>query len=210
MTDLEAKPREIVPTSQPISILPSDTARVYTHIHPVLLFVYYYLRFPVIVANPVPALFFDLVPISILQSLYAVLCLPSSMYWKHVPSKPNKTSLPRKAKSSNPKAVSALHIALPNRILVRGPASYAPRPYAINTDRNSLSVNRPFSSLLSGPVYTRTANHHNPDGSTSDDSPCPYPSAGRTYVFTCCSSSVLRVWTRLDHMERGRRRYASV
>lgn len=69
----QTKPR---PPALPTDILNNDTARLYTHIHPVLVISLYALQFPSIVAEPVAALATALIPLSILQIAYAALCLP--------------------------------------------------------------------------------------------------------------------------------------
>jgi phosphatidylinositol glycan class F len=68
-----SKPR---PATAPIDILPTNAARAYTHIHPALVLSLYALRFNAIVADPVPALLWNLVPLSALQVAYVTVCLP--------------------------------------------------------------------------------------------------------------------------------------
>ncbi|KAL8995155.1 MAG: hypothetical protein Q9169_005064 [Polycauliona sp. 2 TL-2023] len=65
-----------IPTSTPITLLPTSTARLYHHMHPVLLLSLFYLSFPSLVANPVSTLTKLLFPLAGLQILYCVLCLP--------------------------------------------------------------------------------------------------------------------------------------
>ncbi|CAF9903102.1 MAG: Glycosylphosphatidylinositol (GPI) anchor assembly protein [Heterodermia speciosa] len=72
------KTRKLIPISQPIPILPTSLAQTYTHIHPILLLSLFYLRFPSLVSSPVPTLLSSLIPLSILQLSYAILCLPPS------------------------------------------------------------------------------------------------------------------------------------
>lgn len=60
----------------PITILDSDTAKLYTHIHPVLILALYTYKFRSIVADPVPALSQTLVGLSVLQIAFAAICLP--------------------------------------------------------------------------------------------------------------------------------------
>lgn len=69
----KTKPR---PPATPIDILNNDTARVYTHIHPVLVLSLYSYKFNSIVADPVAALTSTLLPLSILQIAYVAICLP--------------------------------------------------------------------------------------------------------------------------------------
>ena len=62
--------------AHPTDVLPTDTAQLYTHIHPILVLSLYALQFPSIVADPVPALATALIPLSILQIAYVAICLP--------------------------------------------------------------------------------------------------------------------------------------
>lgn len=62
--------------SSPIEILPNGVARIFTHIHPVLILSAYYLRFPATVANPVTSLAIGIVPLVLIQTAYCVICLP--------------------------------------------------------------------------------------------------------------------------------------
>ena len=68
--------RTWIPTSTPITLLPTPTARLYHHIHPILLLSLFYLSFPALTAHPVSTLSKLLLPITSLQILYCVLCLP--------------------------------------------------------------------------------------------------------------------------------------
>ena len=72
----EPPPRRLVPISQTISVLPTNTARVYTNIHPVLILALYCICFPSLVANPVSTLKKALAPLAHLQITYCVVCLP--------------------------------------------------------------------------------------------------------------------------------------
>jgi phosphatidylinositol glycan class F len=60
----------------PISILDTDAAKLYTHIHPILLLSVYAYKFKAIVADPVPALTNTLIWLLALQVAYAAMCLP--------------------------------------------------------------------------------------------------------------------------------------
>ncbi|KAF2126647.1 hypothetical protein P153DRAFT_425176 [Dothidotthia symphoricarpi CBS 119687] len=64
------------PTALPIETLKNDTARLYTHIHPLLVLSMYAYKFQDIVADPVPALLSTLAPLAVLQILYVAVCLP--------------------------------------------------------------------------------------------------------------------------------------
>ena len=59
-----------------VSLLDSDLARIYTHIHPLIILSIYFLSFSLIVADPVSALASLLAPLIALQVLYVVVCLP--------------------------------------------------------------------------------------------------------------------------------------
>ena len=77
MTTLEVSPRrKHTPVSKPIPLLPTDAARLYTHIHPTLVLAYYYVRFPALVVDPIPTLLRDLIPLTIFQCAYSATCLP--------------------------------------------------------------------------------------------------------------------------------------
>lgn len=62
--------------SLPIELLPTDLARIFTHIHPALLLSAYYVRFPALVADPTATLLNSLAPLAVIQIIYAVICLP--------------------------------------------------------------------------------------------------------------------------------------
>lgn len=70
----KAKPLA-VPAS-PIDILQNDTAKFYTHLHPILVLSLYALQFNSLVADPVSTLFNTLLPVGILQIAYVAICLP--------------------------------------------------------------------------------------------------------------------------------------
>jgi phosphatidylinositol glycan class F len=63
--------------SLPIELLPTDFARIFTQAHPALLLSAYYLRFPALVADPVPTLLNSLLPLAAVQIAYAATCLPA-------------------------------------------------------------------------------------------------------------------------------------
>lgn len=84
--------RKLIPTSQPISTLPTDLARLYTTIHPLLLLTLYYFAFPFLVSDPVRILLNSLLPLSVLQLGYVVTCLPNSGSTPSVPPAPSKAS----------------------------------------------------------------------------------------------------------------------
>lgn len=73
-----SKPAAAAPPAPagPIDTLDTDAAKVYTHVHPVLLLSLYAYRFKAIVADPVPALASTLPWLLVLQVAYAIICLP--------------------------------------------------------------------------------------------------------------------------------------
>ncbi|KAL8782166.1 MAG: hypothetical protein Q9213_005637 [Squamulea squamosa] len=68
--------RTWIPTSKPISLLPTSTARLYHNFHPILLLSLFYLSFSALVANPISTLYRLLFPLAGFQMLFCVLCLP--------------------------------------------------------------------------------------------------------------------------------------
>jgi len=63
--------------SHPITILDSDLAGVFTHLHPFLVLSWYALQFNAVVADPVSTLSSILLPLGATQILYTMLCLPA-------------------------------------------------------------------------------------------------------------------------------------
>ena len=101
-TATEAKPRKLVPISQPISILPNTIARVYTNIHPVLILTLYYLCFNALVADPVSTLKKACAPLAHLQITYCVVCLPPSSRSSTPVPKPSKPPQKKKVQFAKP------------------------------------------------------------------------------------------------------------
>lgn len=64
------------PSAPPVNILPSQLARTYSCVHPILLLALCFLRFEGLVADPVKELLRDLPWLALLQIFYAMLCLP--------------------------------------------------------------------------------------------------------------------------------------
>jgi hypothetical protein len=60
-----------------IELLPTDFARIFSQAHPAILLSAYYLRFPALVADPVPNLLNSLLPLAAVQIIYAATCLPA-------------------------------------------------------------------------------------------------------------------------------------
>lgn len=71
-----ASKRQASPAAAPIQPLRNEIARVYTHLHPALVLSIYALKFPALVADPVPTLLSTLVPLAVLQIVYVAVCLP--------------------------------------------------------------------------------------------------------------------------------------
>jgi phosphatidylinositol glycan class F len=69
-----SKPKPSI--APPIEPLKNDVARLYTHVHPVLVLSMYAYKFKDIVADPVPALLGILAPLAVLQIAYLTICLP--------------------------------------------------------------------------------------------------------------------------------------
>lgn len=69
-----AKPQPT--TAAPIEPLKNDTARIYTHIHPILVLSIYAFKFPALVADPVSTLLSTLAPLAVLQIAFVAVCLP--------------------------------------------------------------------------------------------------------------------------------------
>lgn len=96
-TTTETKPRKLVAISQPISVLPTNIARLYTNIHPILILALYYFCFDSLVADPVSTLKKAIAPLAHLQITYCVVCLP--------PSSGGSTPAPRSSKTPQKKRV---------------------------------------------------------------------------------------------------------
>ncbi|KAF2264743.1 glycosylphosphatidylinositol anchor biosynthesis protein 11 [Lojkania enalia] len=60
----------------PIDLLNYDTAKLYTHVHPILLLSLYFYSFRSIVADPISTLSRTLLPLGVLQIAYVAICLP--------------------------------------------------------------------------------------------------------------------------------------
>ena len=62
--------------SEPIELLRTPAAQIIPHIVPVVLLAIFYRRFPALVADPVPALAWALLPLLAINVVYCVTCLP--------------------------------------------------------------------------------------------------------------------------------------
>ena len=64
------------PSAAPTEALNNDTARLYTHVHPILVLSLYAYGFRSLVADPVSTLLNTLAPLAALQIIFVVVCLP--------------------------------------------------------------------------------------------------------------------------------------
>lgn len=60
----------------PIEPLNTDIARIYTHVHPILVLSLYAYKFNDLVADPASVLLGTLLPLAVLQIGYVAVCLP--------------------------------------------------------------------------------------------------------------------------------------
>ena len=67
------------------NIIDNDTARLYNHLHPLVILSSYLVQFRPIVANPVSSLAALLFPLNILQVVYVVLCLQPTVSSSNTP-----------------------------------------------------------------------------------------------------------------------------
>jgi len=98
-------------TAPPIEPLKNDTARLYTHIHPILVLSVYAFKFPALVVDPVPTLLSTLAPLAVLQIAFVAVCLPPT---GGTPSLKNKKPGEKKGK-----APGKLEQGLNSKIVVR-------------------------------------------------------------------------------------------
>lgn len=116
-TGIPAAPAPKAPVT-PIEPLNTDAARIYTHIHPVLILSLYAYKFNDLVADPVPALLSTLLPLAVLQIAFVAVCLP--------PTDGTSTTQIRKQKSSDKKkaAPSKIEKGINGTIVVRWDALF--------------------------------------------------------------------------------------
>ncbi|UPX15018.1 Glycosylphosphatidylinositol (GPI) anchor assembly protein [Ascochyta rabiei] len=96
-TGIPAAPAPTAPT-MPVEPLNTNAARVYTHIHPILVLSIYAYKFNDLVADPVPALLSTLLPLAVLQIAFVAVCLP--------PTSGTSTTQIRKQKLGDKKKVA--------------------------------------------------------------------------------------------------------
>lgn len=81
----------------PIEPLNTDLARIYTHIHPVIVLSLYAYKFNDLVADPAPVLLGTLLPLAVLQIAYVAACLPPTSGTSSTPQlKKQKKAAPSK------------------------------------------------------------------------------------------------------------------
>ena len=207
MTSIEAKPRKIVPTTPPISILSTDAARTFTHIHPVLLLAFYYFRFPSLVANPIPVLLGDILPISLIQIAYVTTCLPP-LKSSDLPQPVSRSLKSGQRKRSTAPAKSNESIS--NKIIV----------CSLNEKFNIQAGNPPILMIFPA-CFTRTHfndvsqyssldHHFGPLRCSPDNPSCADYSLRRSSVTPCRVSAFLHLWRLRRYLERNSRGNASV
>lgn len=149
---------QIMPASEPIPntspLLPpthpltTQAARLYTHVHPVLVLGLLATSFNAIVANPVSTLHALAYPLAALQAAYCVICLPAAK---------NEATKPRKAGQSSSSS-SSLKQTLSSRITVshRGPPPPPTEQRKPFEATNPLTAqNPPLNSQQSSPSSSR-------------------------------------------------------
>jgi hypothetical protein len=109
--DASAMSKPTPSTAAPIEPLQNDAARLYTHVHPVVILSLYAYKFKAIVADPVPALLGILAPLAVLQIAYVAVCLPPTGETPKV-----KKSKPGEKKKHTP---SVLETGVNGKIVVR-------------------------------------------------------------------------------------------
>ena len=103
-------PQLDVKPSLPTELLPTDVARLFSLAHPALLLSVYYFRFGALVADPTSTLLVSLIPLSLIQALYTVICLPATG---------TNTKVVRKAKTSAKKGDLSARILVSHLPLLR-------------------------------------------------------------------------------------------
>lgn len=98
-------------TAPPVEPLKNETARLYTHIHPILVLSVYAFKFPALVADPVPTLLTTLAPLAVLQIAFVAVCLP--------PTGGTPTMRKQKPGEKKGKAPNKLEQGLNSKIVVR-------------------------------------------------------------------------------------------
>ena len=78
-----ASSRLLNPTTNPIPLLSSPSARLYALLHTALVPSLYLLRSGPLVVDPLSTLTYDLIPLATAQAAFCVLCLPAAGTWNN-------------------------------------------------------------------------------------------------------------------------------
>lgn len=145
--------RKIKPSTNPIDLLPTEIARWYTHVHPLLLLATYYLRFRALVEDRVTALATSLIPLAVLQLAYVVICLPPTGGSGSLPaSSAAKTTKPgirrRPAPTKGPYSDLGNKIVVSNHMI---PVLY---PLSTNVCLKPALLSLTLCQLLGTPILT--------------------------------------------------------
>jgi hypothetical protein len=150
----EVEPSRRMPTSKSdaINVLNTDTAQLYTHIHPFLVLSAYFFNFTSIVTDPVSSLSTFLIPLSILQVAYVILCLPAT---GSSPSVVPKGSGQKKSSKSRTEGLSS-KITVRTRTVSYAPlimifsltariaSIHFPNPLSVHWDATTFYLPNPF------------------------------------------------------------------
>ena len=157
----------------PIDILNNDTAKLYTHIHPILVLSFYVFRFSAIVADPVSALTSSLIPLSFLQIAYVAICLPptggSNAQEKKKPGEKKKPTPGKLESGVNSKVIVSYslpydnctsctghHVDLVTNSLPSSLSSSPPSPRLLSSQPPSFSSAHPLRPI----THTRSSAAH--------------------------------------------------
>jgi len=189
MTETESKRRKFLSTSLPIDILPTDTARLYTHMHPFLVLGVYYLRFNALVADPVSTLLTSLLPLSVLQISSAVTCLPAA---KRAAKQSTPVKSAKQGQRKKPGASKAEN-GLSNKLVVC--IQYTGVPIRVNVSH--LSLGRcPGPPARSHPRRTLPHDPPHPLRRAIDDAFPSHVPLRRPYVTSCDLAPRVYTWCR--------------
>ena len=201
----EAKPRKLIPISQSISVLPTDTARIYNYIHPILILSLYYLCFPSLVADPVSTLKKSIAPLAHLQIIYCIVCLPPSKgsSTQSTPSTPSTTPKKKKVQFAKPAAKPPANLA--SRIIV---SSLCFHPFYLLHIVYQLAkliflhlARHPLPPAFPLPLSATADGHPDPLWRPSDYTLLAQSTLRNAHIVIGCPAFVLRTWGRRAHVE---------
>lgn len=190
------------PTATPIEPLKNDTARIYTHIHPIIVLSLYAYKFQAIVTDPVPALLSTLVPLAVMQVLFVALCLPPT----------GGAAQGEKKKAGEKKRVAAgkAESGPGGKIVVRCTSCSSPLPFDIcvhekyRIDRANIynciagiPLPRSYCSSFHSPPHSPPCSLRRPRYNTS----CTHASRWRSHRAAQHSSTCLCSWCERGDME---------